>query len=225
MSVKCHEKFRVCTLEHPQKNQITLHTGVVYARHSSETFCAVSYSLEHGPQAVWSYIRPALEKLLQEKKGIDTLHFYSDGATAQYKQKGNFNLLSKEMSDRSICKATWNFHESGHGKGVQDSVGDSLKETGNTRVLHGQDIIDAASFVSSIQEQDTSVYLYEPTKDRIPSIPYEQKLKNLFLEHIKFTRSRLRILEKYGSEMSVVSVNRGRFMQTMSGNLLKLLRK
>lgn len=111
MSVKCHEKFRVCTLEHPQKNQITLHTGVVYARHSSETFCAVSYSLEHGSQAVWSYLRPALEKLLQEKKGIDTLHFYSDGATAQYKQKGNFNLLSKEMSDRSICKATWNFHE------------------------------------------------------------------------------------------------------------------
>lgn len=99
MSVKCHEKFRVCTLEHPQKNQITLHTGVVYARYSSETFCAVSYSLEHGPQAVWSYLRPALEKLLQEKKGIDTLHFYSDGATAQYKQKGNFNLLSKEMSE------------------------------------------------------------------------------------------------------------------------------
>jgi hypothetical protein len=56
------------------------------------------------------------------------------------------------MSDRGIGKATWNFHESGHGKGVPDGVGGSLKRTGNSLVLHGQDIIDAASFVSSIQK-------------------------------------------------------------------------
>jgi hypothetical protein len=54
------------------KKQITLHTGVVYTMHSSETFCAMSNFLEHGPQAVWAYLRPTLDKLLQRNKGIDT---------------------------------------------------------------------------------------------------------------------------------------------------------
>lgn len=72
------------------KKQITLHTGVCYTKNSSETYCAVSNSLEHGPNAVWAYLGPFLDKVMHENKGIDTLHFYSDGATSQYKQKGNF---------------------------------------------------------------------------------------------------------------------------------------
>lgn len=75
------------------KKQITLHTGVCYTKNSSETYCAVSNSLEHGPNAVWAYLGPFLDKVMHENKGIDTLHFYSDGATSQYKQKGNFYLV------------------------------------------------------------------------------------------------------------------------------------
>lgn len=42
--------------------------------------------------------------------------------------------------------------------------------------MYGHDITDAATFISGIQEQDTSVYLYEVAEDRIPSNSYEQKL-------------------------------------------------
>lgn len=172
------------------KKQITLHTGVCYTKNSSETYCAVSNSFEHGPKAVWAYLVPFLDKVMQENKGIDTLHFYSDGATSQYKQKGNFYLFSKEMSEWGICFATLNFHESDHWKGVPDGVGGSLKRTGNVLVMHGHDITDAASFISSIQEQDKSVYLYE-----VAEIKYHQihlsKSFNLSLEHIQCTRLRL----------------------------------
>lgn len=69
------------------------------------------------------------------------------------------------MSDRGI-QATWNFHESGHGKGVPDGVGGALKRAANNLVLHGKDITNAASFVQSIKEKDSSIYLYEvPTSD------------------------------------------------------------
>lgn len=69
------------------------------------------------------------------------------------------------MSDRGI-QATWNFHESGHGKGVPDGVGGALKRAAKNLFLHGKDITNAASFVQSIKEKDTSIYLYEvPTSD------------------------------------------------------------
>lgn len=48
------------------------------------------------------------------------------------------------MSDRGI-QATWNFHESGHGKGVPDGVGGALKRAAKNLVLHGKDITNAAS--------------------------------------------------------------------------------
>ena len=60
-------------------------------------------------------------------------------------------MLSKGMSQLGICKATWNFHESGHGKGVPDSVGGALKRTANNLVIHGHFIKDSASFICKIQ--------------------------------------------------------------------------
>lgn len=88
-----------------------------------------------------------------------------NGPCTQYRQKGIFFFLSQEMSDRGI-QATWNFHESGHGKGVPDGVGGALKRAANNLVLHGKDITNAAPFVQSIKEKDSSIYLYEvPTSD------------------------------------------------------------
>lgn len=150
------------------KKQITLHTGVCYTNNSTKTFCVVSYSFEHEPQAVRAYLGPFLDKVMQKNKAIDTLHFNSDGATSHYKQKGNFYLFSKEISERGICFAIWNFHESGNRKAVSDGVGGSLKRTGKALVMHGYDLTDAATFISSIQEQNTSVYLYKVAEYKIP---------------------------------------------------------
>lgn len=53
-----------------------------------------------------------------------------------------------------------------HGKGVPDGVGGALKKAANNLVLHGKDITNAAPFVQSIKEKDSSIYLYEvPTSD------------------------------------------------------------
>ncbi|CAG2231226.1 unnamed protein product [Mytilus edulis] len=70
------------------------------------------------------------------------------------------------MSKRGL-QATWNFHESGHGKGVPDGVGGTLKRTANDLVLRGKDITSAKSFVESIQEQESLVMQYEVAKEHI----------------------------------------------------------
>ena len=146
------------------QNQITLHTGIYYTQNGYNTFCAVSDSLEHSPGGIWAFLEPVIAQLLSENKDIDTIHFFSDGPCTQYKQKGNFYLLSKEMSEKGIT-AWWNFHESGHGKGVPDGFGGSLKRTANDLVLHGKDITNAASFVKCIHDNDSSVSMYEVSPD------------------------------------------------------------
>ncbi|VDI50501.1 Hypothetical predicted protein [Mytilus galloprovincialis] len=129
-------------------------------------FAAVSDCLDHNPSAIWAFLDPILDRIINENKNVDTLHFFSDGPCSQYRQKGNFFLLSKEMSKRGL-QATWNFHESGHGKGVPDGVGGTLKRTANDLVLRGKDITSAKSFVESIQEQESLVMLYEVAKEHI----------------------------------------------------------
>lgn len=109
------------------KSQITLHTGVYYTENKYQTFCSVSDCLDHNPSSVWALIDPILDNLLNENKGIDTIHFFSDGPSTQSHQEGNFYLLTKEMEVRNL-NATWNFHECGHGKGVPDGVRGCFKK-------------------------------------------------------------------------------------------------
>ena len=146
------------------KKQLTLHTGVFYTALSSQTFCAVSDSLDHNPCSVWAFMDPILDKLLHANKDVDTVHFFSDGPATQYKQKGNFLLFTHEMTVRNLS-GEWNFHESGHGKGVPDGVGGALKRRANDLVLHGKDIMSAKSFVKNFQ--DSAVFVYEVGQQEI----------------------------------------------------------
>lgn len=110
------------------KRQITLHTGVYYIGPNSkaESFCTVSDSLHHGPAAIWAHLEPILDMICSQHK-LSAIHFFSDGPCTQYRQKGNFYLFMKNMKEKKIKQATWNFSESGHGKGAPDGVGGAVK--------------------------------------------------------------------------------------------------
>lgn len=103
------------------KKQITLHTGVYRVGKSANpvSFCSISDSLEHGPPAIWAHLEPVL-KSIKKNPNIDTIHFFSDGPSSQYRQKGNFQLFTNEMADYGFKYATWNYHEAGHSKGAPD---------------------------------------------------------------------------------------------------------
>ena len=102
--------------------QISLHTGYYTTGQMDniQSFCGVSDSLRHDPQAIWAFLIPVLRDMKENYPGIDFLHFYSDGPTAQYRQKINFYLLSTLIFDLGFSGGCWNFHEAGHGKGIPD---------------------------------------------------------------------------------------------------------
>ena len=75
--------------------QITLHTGVYFVGTTVErTFCTLSENTHHGPAAVWCHLRPILGVIRTDHPTVKKIHFFSDGPTSQYKQKGNFLLFA-----------------------------------------------------------------------------------------------------------------------------------
>ena len=93
------------------QRQITLHTGVFYVGPSSDahTFCSVSDSLQHGPVAVWTHLLPVLDDILSTHENIDMIHFFSDGPTAQYRQKVNFLSLQTFWPRKEFTKQLGTF--------------------------------------------------------------------------------------------------------------------
>ncbi|MES9884828.1 MAG: hypothetical protein ABW185_28615 [Sedimenticola sp.] len=142
------------------KKQITLHTGIfhTYANESGNTFCTVSDNLHHGPAAVWAHLNPILCDIKQSNPKVENVEIFSDGPTTQYKQKGNFYLLSTQIFDMGFSNATWNFFEPGHGKGTPDAVGGSLKRSADKKVKYGTDITSASVFVEAVKGSSTKIY-------------------------------------------------------------------
>ena len=100
--------------------------------------------------------------------------FFSDGPFNQYRQKNNFYFFSTELAAMGFSVASWNFHEAGHGKGVPDGVGGSLKRTADMRVVHGGTIDNASAFIRELKQTNSTVVLYE-----VPQKEVEKKRKRI----------------------------------------------
>ena len=59
-------------------------------------FSTMSESLEHGPAVIWTHLDPVLNAIKTNHAQIDTLHFFSDGPSTQYREKGTFFSFLKE---------------------------------------------------------------------------------------------------------------------------------
>lgn len=84
----------------------------------------------------------------------------SDSPTTQYRQKGNCFLFARSIEEKGFKLGTWNFLESGHGKGAPDGVGAALKRKGDSLVAMGLDIKSAEEFCNKMKQRQSSVQMY-----------------------------------------------------------------
>lgn len=136
--------------------QLSLHTVVVYLRNSILSFCTVSENIAHSPAAIWTHLRPIFKTL---PCGIKRVHFLSDGPVTQYRNKTMFFIMATKLSEEipDIENFTWNYTESGHGKGAPDGIGATCKRTADFVVNSGGDINNIDQFVKVIQERCLSI--------------------------------------------------------------------
>lgn len=141
--------------------QATLHTGVLYTAEDQSplTFCSISPSRRHDPTAIWAHLDPVLGMIRQRYPEVKKLHFFSDGPATQYRQKGNFYILSTEPFKLGFENINWNYFEAGHGKGAPDGVGGALKRSADRAIKHGEDIPNALILYEKLKFTNSSVEL------------------------------------------------------------------
>jgi len=168
------------------KKQMTLHTGCYYiaGKQKPFTFCGVSDSMQHDPSAVWAYLNPVLDEIKWNHPSVSKLIFFSDGPVTQYRQKNNFYLFTKQIVKKGFAEANWNFFEAGHGKGIPDGIGGTLKRTADRRVLEGADILSADDFIKNVQKH-TKVSLYQIYQSDISVV--EETIENSTLKTVPGT--------------------------------------
>jgi len=153
--------------------QVTLHTGVLFTNGVTESFCTVSPNTTHNPITIWQFLDPVFLHIKAKYPTVKKIHFFSDGPTTQYRQKGHFYLLSTEIF-KHFESATWHFSEAGHGKGAPDGVGGALKRNADNMVAQGHDITDARSFVDALKDSSVKLFYVDNTEYH-PQIPANLK--------------------------------------------------
>lgn len=132
------------------QNLLSLHTGVLYMKDQMTTFCSVSDCLRHDPAAIWVHLHPVLEFITGTNSHLTTIHFISDGPTTQYRNKQNFYLWAKKISNYGFKKSTWNFLEASHGKEAADGLGAAVKRAADQHVIvNRKDVTCAQEFVNT----------------------------------------------------------------------------
>lgn len=90
---------------------LNLHTGMYYTKEAKSGFCTISESKRQDAASIWAYMDPILREIQRAHPSIDTVHFWSDGPSKQYKNKKNVFLLSDIPLKLGFKRATWNFFQ------------------------------------------------------------------------------------------------------------------
>lgn len=111
---------------------------------------------------------------------LKKVYYFSDGSSAQYKNRKNFINLCYHNEDFDGVEAEWHFYATSHGKGVCDGIGGTVKR-----------LAAKASLQKPVENQIVTPFqLYEWGKENIPSVTFFYVTNDEYLEEEKSMKKR-----------------------------------
>lgn len=115
---------------HWNNDQVTIHPMAIYYQENGEekftNYVAISECLKHDTVAVNLFQNGLISFLKNSLGKVEKIFYFSDGASAQYKNKKKFSNLVFHENDFGV-KAEWHFFATSHGKGPCDGLGGTIK--------------------------------------------------------------------------------------------------
>ena len=109
--------------------QYTIHPFVLYWKDGNElkhkSFCGLSDEVKHNTVAVHTFLQYLLPEI-QLIPGLQKVHYFSDGAASQCKNRFNFANIYSHFENFGI-ECEWHYFATSHGKNVCDGIGGTLK--------------------------------------------------------------------------------------------------
>jgi hypothetical protein len=107
---------------------------------------------------VYTFQKHLIAFLKENVSNISNIYYFSDGATAQYKNKNNFINLCHHNTDFGI-NAEWHFFATSHSKGPCDGVGGTIKRLAAHSSLQHHQTLTLAQLYSWAKEHFPSIHV------------------------------------------------------------------
>ena len=104
---------------------VCLHPMYIWTKQCNYSRTALSDCTDHKAPALMTSIRPILNDLVD--KGIKKINVVSDSPTSQYQNRRMVWILHCCCKEKMI-DLKWIYLESGHGKGIPDGIGATVKK-------------------------------------------------------------------------------------------------
>ncbi|KAJ8048235.1 hypothetical protein HOLleu_00469 [Holothuria leucospilota] len=156
------------------QESVTLHPTVIYYRDTESntlkhhSYVAVSDDRGHNTSTIKAILDSLVPRVTKLAPDIKRIHYWTDSPTAQYRNKTIFSIVADHHTIFDGIYATWNYFESGHGKGPCDGVGGTVKRLADDAVKRGAVIQNANDFYSwAVQEREkTGIEYFFVSKDQ-----------------------------------------------------------
>uniref|UniRef100_A0A8D8Z5S4 Uncharacterized protein n=1 Tax=Cacopsylla melanoneura TaxID=428564 RepID=A0A8D8Z5S4_9HEMI len=196
------------------RDQVTLHTSSLmykqntYSELTTKSFCTLSKNLKHGPPQILAHLEPVFNFINKEIPNLKEIHFWSDGPSSQYKNKYMFYTFGNLIQDYfpSLSFSTWNYFESGHGKGLPDGIGGTVKRTADRLVAQGNDLSSFEVLVQHLNKSlrqisicvidESAIDAVEKKVNRERAIGFKGTLKVRQISHIHSTHGPVTLIMK-----------------------------
>ena len=124
---------------HCVTNGVTLFTAVLNTKEGAKSYVVVSDDLHHDKFAVTAFNRAILADAAECGIPLERLHFFSDGAGSQFKNRFTLSILLRPtLLHRNVQEVDWSFYGTAHGKGPVDGVGGTVNRAVWRRILQGK---------------------------------------------------------------------------------------
>ena len=144
---------------HWSSDQVTIFTAVVHyldddGRLEHKSYALVSDKLEHDKVAVYTFNKVILKHISLTTKIVTHVHYWSDGAASQFKNRFTLSNLLFHKEDFGSTP-TWSFHETSHGKGAMDGVGGEVKRAVWRLVLQQRAVVTSAQLFAKVAAESS----------------------------------------------------------------------
>ena len=155
---------------HRSNESVTVFTAVVYYKDDNKDLKHLSYALisdemSHDKRSVYVFNKALLDAVSREMS-FKQVHYWSDGAGSQFKNR--FNLACGLYHPLDFgTQATWSFFETAHGKGAVDGVGGAIKRAVWRAILQDRAVVNSAEEFARVAENECLKVkvLYIPKED------------------------------------------------------------
>jgi hypothetical protein len=147
-----------------------------------KSFIGINEEKSHSAGTTVAFLKKLVPTLKESFPGLEHINYVSDSPANQYRNKSIVKLISEHEYIFGGVSCSWDFLETGHGKGPCDGVGGTIKKGADIAIKSGR-------IISNVDEFYTWAKDFSPKMTCLLVTPQDVRLASRHLTGAKFVKN------------------------------------